>query len=36
MYADLTENYVSFKTYISDSEFAASLQPNQKSRYVLF
>ena len=30
MYADLTENYVSFKTYISDSEFAASLQPNQK------
>ena len=29
MYADLTENYVSFKTYISDSEFAASLQPNQ-------
>ena len=30
MYADLTENYVNFKAYISDSEFAASLQPNQK------
>ena len=30
MYADLTENYVNFKAYISDSEFAASLRPNQK------
>ncbi|HAV4466926.1 TPA: hypothetical protein JIR14_18480 [Acinetobacter baumannii] len=30
MYADLTQNYVNFKAYISNSEFAASLQPNQK------
>ncbi|MFX6994404.1 hypothetical protein ABTH99_15915 [Acinetobacter baumannii] len=30
MYADLTENYVNYKAYISDSEFAASLKPNQK------
>lgn len=30
MYADLTENYLNFKAYISNSEFAASLQPNQK------
>ncbi len=30
MYADLTENYVNFKAYISNPEFAASLQPNQK------
>jgi len=30
MYADLTQDYVNFKAYISNSEFAASLQPNQK------
>ncbi|MBD0445155.1 hypothetical protein RFH95_04570 [Acinetobacter nosocomialis] len=30
MYADLTENYANFKAYISNAEFAASLQPNQK------
>ncbi|MFN4052653.1 MAG: hypothetical protein ACK4HS_11820 [Acinetobacter junii] len=30
MYADLTANYTNFKAYISNSEYAASLQPNQK------
>ncbi|TCB51030.1 hypothetical protein E0H80_06600 [Acinetobacter sp. ANC 4779] len=30
MYADLTENYVNFKAYISNEDFASSLNPNQK------
>jgi len=30
MYADLTENYVGFKAYISNEDFASSLKPNQK------
>jgi len=30
MYADLTENYIGFKAYISNEDFASSLKPNQK------
>ncbi|NNH77091.1 hypothetical protein HLH17_05245 [Acinetobacter sp. ANC 5380] len=30
MYADLTENYVNFKAYISNEDFASSLNPHQK------
>lgn len=30
MYADMTENYISFKAYISNADFASRLQPNQK------
>jgi len=30
MYADLTENYINFKAYISNEDFASSLKPNQK------
>lgn len=30
MYADLTENYVNFKAYISNEDFTSSLNPNQK------
>lgn len=30
MYTDLTQNYINFKAYISDENYAASLMPQQK------